>query len=86
MPLLSDVKVAGSMIDSCEDLVRTGPLDGVTPFSVSLDGSALKPVDVGGSFLYDEPDVWDPNAELHVKLEALSVTVKRHAEGRLADR
>ena len=43
--LLSDMKMTGSMIDSREVLVRTGPLDGVTPFSVRLNGSDIRLVD-----------------------------------------
>ena len=54
----SDRKMTGSMIDSREVLVQAVPLDGVTPLGVSLNGSEVKPVDVGRSFLYDEPDVW----------------------------
>ena len=52
MPLVSDVKMTGSMFDSREVLVRAGPLDGATPFGVSLNGD-FKPVDTScGSDLF----------------------------------
>jgi len=96
---LQNVKVTGSMIDNHEVLVRAGPLDGATPFGVSLNGSDFKPVDtssgsevfVGRSFSLtgmisdDEPGVWAPDAKLQMKVGSLSVTVKQHTEGRLAD-
>ena len=41
--LLPGVKMTGSMTDNREVLVRAGPLDGATPFDVSLDGSDFKP-------------------------------------------
>jgi len=96
---LQNVKVTGSMIDNYEVLVRAGPLDGATPFGVSLNGSDFKPVDtssgsevfVGRSFSLtgmisdDEPGVWAPDAKLQMKVGSLSVTVKQHTEGRLAD-
>merc|ERR1719374_443716 len=96
---LQNVKVTGSMIDNHEVLVRAGPLDGATPFGVSLNGSDFKPVHtssgsevfVGRSFSLtgmisdDEPGVWGPDAKLQMKVGSLSVTVKQHTEGRLAD-
>ena len=96
---LQDVKFAGSMLKHHEILVRAGPLDGATPFGVSVDGAAFKPIDtssgpeilVGQAFSMtgmisdDEPGVWGPDAKFKMKVGAVSVTVKQHTESRLAD-
>ena len=62
MLLFSYVKVTGSRIDGNEVLVQAGPLDGATPFGVSITASDFKVVDtssgsevfVGRSFCLTE--------------------------------
>lgn len=96
---LQNVKIAGSQMENHEVLVRAGPLDGATPFGVSVDGGAFKPIDASGSSEFfvgqafsltgmisdDEPGVWGPDAKLKMKVGDVSITVKQHTEGRLAD-
>ena len=46
---LQNLHIAGSEMENHEVLVRAGPLDGATPFGVSVDGGAFKPMDASAS-------------------------------------
>jgi len=77
---LKNVKMTGSMVDNNEILVRKGPLDGATPFGVSLDGSDFEAVDTGsdmfvgrslsskGMISDEEPGFWGHDLKLKMKL------------------
>ena len=47
--------------------------------------NAVQSNDTQPSQQHDEPDDWDPDAKLKLKVGDVTVTVKQHTEGRQAD-
>ena len=56
--ILQNVQISGLLDDGHEVLVRTGHLNGATPFGASFDGGEFKPIDApSGSEIYTCPDL-----------------------------
>ena len=47
--------------------------------------NAVQSNDPQPSQQHDEPDDWDPDAKLKLKVGDVTITVKQHTEGRQAD-
>jgi len=92
---LKEVTMIGSWLGNTTVFLRSGSLEGSSPFAVSINSSEFVNIEPSGSqfssspgctlraaVIDDEPGVWGPDVLFVASMGSMSVAVKQHTEGR----